>query len=63
MREPLRAAIKKKRDKMKTIILSIRSTCADWNKVNSFCYLFENKTENFLCEFFTACVLEYSSTT
>ena len=43
MREPLRAAIKKKRDKMKTIILSIRSTCADWNKVNNFCFLFEKK--------------------
>ncbi len=36
MRDPLRAAIKRKRDKMKTIILSIRSTCADWKTVRGF---------------------------
>ena len=30
LREPLRASIKKKKEKMRTIISSIRATCADW---------------------------------
>ena len=33
LREPLRASIKKKKEKMRTIISSIRATCADWEKV------------------------------
>ena len=34
LREPLRASIKKKKEKMRTIISSIRATCADWKEVN-----------------------------
>ena len=33
LREPLRASIKKKKEKMRTIISSIRATCADWKEV------------------------------
>ena len=33
LREPLRLSIRKKKDKMKTIISSIRATCADWKEV------------------------------
>ena len=32
LREPLRASIKKKKEKMRTIISSIRATCADWKQ-------------------------------
>ena len=35
LREPLRASIKKKKEKMRTIISSIRATCADWKEVNN----------------------------
>ena len=35
LREPLRASIKKKKEKMRTIISSIRATCADWKEVTN----------------------------
>lgn len=32
LREPLRKAIKNKKDLIRSIIMSVRETCADWHK-------------------------------